>query len=100
MSTKFKVGEHVRIRHQSIQGWIAVRNIWWTDRPYKVTDTFIVQNWSGYNWRLIHPTSGRTLLIAQSDLELDLPPLSKEELILQKIKYLNKRYMERKYATV
>lgn len=100
MSTKFKPGDQVQFKKKSIEEWKHTKNEWYRGFPIKLTDSFTLVKWTGYNWKCLHPSGTYEYTFSESYLELAGPPLSKEELIIQKIKYLNNRYKERKHATV
>lgn len=100
MNTKFKPGDKVRFKKQSIEDWHSDGNFWYKDYPIKVTDSFTIVKWTGYNWACVHNSGTRQYNFSEHYLELASPPLSQEELIIQKIKYLDTRFKERKHATV
>ncbi len=93
MSLQFKEGDTVRIKDSFWEYWNLNQNFWYRQFGFNKKTTFIVLSIGISTVHLKDTHSKHTTRIGQDRIEL-VTPKTKEELVLDKIKYLNKRYAD------
>ncbi len=93
MSLQFKEGDTVRIKDSFWEYWDANHNFWYRQYGFNKKTTFRVLSIGISTVHLKDTNSKYTTRIGADRVEL-VNPKTKEELVIDKIKYLNKRYAD------
>lgn len=100
--SRFKIGDRVQFTEDYLNGY--KRNDWWVDWNLSWRDVcgeFIVVSTGDYDRIQISPVKHLKIILIFYDYKLKpVQTLSKTERIVQKIKYLDKQFMEKKHVKV
>jgi hypothetical protein len=96
-----KAGDKVVFSKEAIKQWSEPDNNWWKYYPFTLQSSFIVQkiHFDGMVYLYLPDAQAKQYNFYVTDIELAEPRQPHDD-ILEKIKYLNKRFLERKHAPV
>jgi hypothetical protein len=97
MSTEFKTGDLLKFKQQFKDNW-KVNNRWYLSFNIDLDDICELVKYDQYYCKVKFKDYPKTLTFALAYFELAGPPKTQEERVIEKIKYLNNRFSERKHA--